>query len=274
MTKQEKSLFPKVILQEVWTYISPDGLVRNDPYGYSELYPIEQISEDKRKEVLQAAKAFVFDTPVDEEDEKECVLQLFTTKREAVPRNWFTNNFLDNAIEHPGLRIIDSKGQVYSFGAVMPRKDARELENSVPFTLLSTGAMKVRSCDHEEAFEFEERRVTSVPLTAKKAKEILEFASSVNVNEPRFNFVRQNCVKFATLVLKKAGAQVDARVKVGQFFRTVLPDITTLPVIRQITSFANAVVRKISAFAAPIFAAIKPYIPAPIKQAVQLVSIH
>ena len=149
----------------------------------------------------------------------------------------------------------------------MPRKDAREIENAIPFDLLSTGVMKVRCLDHEEGYNFQERRVTNIPISSKKAQEILEFASSVNAQEPRFNLLKQNCVKFAVLVLKKVGVEVDTRVKVGQFFRTVLPDVTTLPVIRQISSFASGLVQKISSFVAPFFASFTPYVFSPIKQA-------
>jgi hypothetical protein len=263
---ETEQLISKNNPQEVWTYISPDGFVKKDPYGTQALYPVEQISKEKQKELLDIAKSFVFEDQADDDgEEKECVLQVYTTKREALPRNFVTRNFLDHAIEHPGIRIIESSGTVYSFGAVMPKKDARELEQSAPFEVLSTGVMKVRACDHEEGYEFQERRVTSIPISSKKAKEILEFASSVNAKELSFNFIRQNCVKFAALVLKKAGISVDTRVTTGQFFQMVLPDCPKLPLIGAISTIAQA-----------FFAHLTPYIPTlilvPIKQVCTLIN--
>ena len=97
--KDIERLVSKTNPEEVWTYISPEGFVKKDPYGSHALYPIEQVSQEKQKELLALAKTFVFENPlVDDGEEKDCVLQVYTSKREALPRNWITRNFLDNAI--------------------------------------------------------------------------------------------------------------------------------------------------------------------------------
>ncbi|MBS0655541.1 MAG: hypothetical protein JSR46_07185 [Verrucomicrobia bacterium] len=252
-----------------WNYISPEGFVQKDLYAYDAIYHVEELNLHEYQSLMTHAQKFWEKHPeVDQGQEKKCILQIVSTQNDLAPRNWFNENFLENNAEHSFVRVVDEKGQVYSFGDVMPPEESAVLKSNLPFTLLASVNANVGVPDYDESRPFDKRAVTSIPLTTERANNILEYFTQANKDGIRFGTSKQSCLKFPTVALDMAGVPVDTKITFGELLGSMVPDIRKLPVISQFF----AVAAKVQELVQPIFDTIKKYTPEPIKKAISCVS--
>lgn len=246
-----------------YNYIFPEGIVQKHYAKYDTLYPVAELSQEKLVQLQTHAQQFwQTNDEVDPAEHKECVLQVVTTRRDAFGRNWFTENLLDNMPEHVYLRLVDKKGKVYSFGMKMPPSEAGMVYAKIPFTYLTTAASNITTPDYEEKRKFDERRVTSIPLTDARKDVILEYIKKTNGSEMCFNYAKQNCNKLAQVVLGMAGVQVNTRLTFSKLLGRLLPSPSRLPIV----GLFFRTVHKVAACVGSIFATITSYIPKPVKR--------
>jgi hypothetical protein len=246
-----------------YNYIHPDGIVQKDYAAYDKLYPVAQLSQTQHAELQAHAKQFWnTNSEIDPEENKDCVLQIVTTRRDICRRNWFTENLLDNIPEHVHMRVIDKQGRLYSFGMKVASSAAAEVYKSVPFTYLTTAPSTITTPDFEESRKFDERRVTSIPLTEERKTAILEYIEKTNSKGVSFNYAKQNCSKLAEIVLAKAGVKISTRLTFNRLLMRLLPSPSRLPIVGVLFKIANAVAAAVSR----LFARVVQAIPAPIKR--------
>lgn len=245
-----------------YNYIYPDGIVQKHKSKFDAIYPVYEITQDESKNLLKHANKYFENNPeIDPGERKDCVLQVVTTKRDPFARNWFTENILDNSYEHVTLRLIEPSGKVYSFGAKLPIVESTMVFDHLPFTFAATANANITTVDYEESRRFEERRVTSIPLTLKRKEAILEYVNKTNREGIRFNYLRQNCNKFGQVVLGIAGVEVNTRISAMGLFWRMLPSVTRLPVAGPVFRLANKVCRAVGS----IFNKLANLIPSPVK---------
>ena len=246
-----------------YNYIHPEGIVQKDYAKYDKLYPVAQLSETQHADLKAHAKQFWNTTAeVDPNESKDCVLQIVTTRRDICRRNWFTENLLDNIPEHVHMRVIDKQGRLYSFGMKVASSAAAEVYKSVPFTYLTTAPSTITTPDFEESRKFDERRVTSIPLTEERKTTILEYIEKTNSKNVSFNYAKQNCSKLAEIVLAKAGVKISTRLTFNRLLMRLLPSPSRLPIVGILFTIAN----KVAAAASRVFARIVNAIPDSIKR--------
>lgn len=249
-----------------YNYVFPEGIVEKHPAKYDAIYPVGQLSEEKRQELLKHAELFwqTNENPSPLES-KPCVLQIVTTRRDLFGRNWLTENILDNLPEHVYVRLVDEKGKVYSFGMRMPPEESNQVYAKLPFTYLTTASSNITCPDYEETRKFQERRVTSVPLSEAAKNEILSYVQKTNGKGVSFNYAKQNCSKLAQVILRKAGIRMNTRLTFGKLIYRLLPSPSRLPGIGLVFKAAN----KVTSLANSLFKQIRKVTPKPIRHAVR-----
>lgn len=254
----QESLIAKGNPALCYNYIHPQGIVQKHHAKYDTLYPVAELTKRKLTKLQnQAALFWQANTEVDPTEDKECVLQVVTTRRDAFGRNWFTENLLDNMPEHVYLRLIDKTGKVYSFGMKMPPSEAGKVYAKLPFTYLTTAAANITTPDYEEKRKFDERRVTSIPLSDARKNAILEYVKSTNDSCMCFNYAKQNCNKLAQVVLGMAGVAVNTRLSFSKLLYRLLPSPSRLPVV----GLFFRTVHKVTALVQSVFTKITSFIP-------------
>ncbi len=245
----------------MYNYIASQGLVQRDNARYDKIYPIAKLSHEQKEEVKkEAANFWQTNQEIDPGIEKDSVLQVVTSRRDLWGRNWWTENLLDNTPEHVSLRLIDKEGNLYSFGLKMPPNEARRVFAYLPFTYLTTATANIATPDYDETRRFDERRITSIPLTTERKDAILNFINEINKRDLSFNIAKQNCNKLAQIVLGIAGVEVNTRISFGALFVRLLPSPSRLPFIGGFFSTVHKVASVVSNF----FAKLVSYIPKPI----------
>ncbi len=257
-----------------YTYISPMGLVPKDRFDYDQIYPIEQLSEGEYTELVENAKKF-HETNADRDPEtiKDAVFQVVTTFRTKwwgveIPENWLTKNLLANFPRHVTLRVVDKDRKVYSFGFEMKKKESDSVTSFFPPTILKTGTTHISVPDYEEPKPYELRTTTNVPITSKRAKDILDFVSFHNRQGVRFNYMKQNCTKLTGETLALAGYRIDTRISFGNFFGNFFPDLKDVPYVGWSLAI---IVGAVMSVVRPIINAVIAYTPSPIKQVVRYI---
>ena len=222
-----------------WTYICPDGFVQKEPYPTT-LYPICTLKQDELAALqAHAAKFWESHPEVDPGLAKPCVLQIFSSRIDTFSRNWFTENYLDLAPRHVGIRLIDSTGKLYSFGLQI-NKQFREFISRSPSSILATGRAQVVVPDFYETHIFNRRMITSIPLTNERMQNILHEAGLVNMGPgEHFCQLRPNCLSFAIKMAKLAGVEIDCKMSVSEMILTAIPVIgkvyqAALPLLNKI----------------------------------------
>ncbi len=245
----------------MYNYIMPQGLVQKHNARYDELYSVAKVTSEQKEEIQKEAEKFwQANDEVDPGKTKDCVLQVVTTRRDLFKRSWWTENLLDNTPEHVSMRLIDKEGNLYSFGMKMPPSEARRVFAYLPFTYLTTATANVSTPDYEEARRFDERRVTSIPLTSERKDAIIQFINEINSKDLSFNVAKQNCNKLAQIVLGIAGVEVNTRISFGSLFFRLLPSPSRLPLVGGFFSTVHKVVQAVSNF----FSTLVSYVPKPI----------
>lgn len=251
---------------EGWNYISPGGLVAKERFEFDELYPVEQLTPAEYQKLRQHADTYFETNPeTDRGIAKDCIFQVVTAKPNdwltvPLPGGWYGKNLRENAPRHVGLRVINPKGEVYSFGFQIHPNDSEYLLKGMPWRALATVRGKFSTPDYEDSRRCNEKTVTSVPVTSKRAEEILKFVGEQNRSGSRFNFLRQNCGRAGAAVIEVAGIPIDTRISVGEFFGMVLPDLADVPyigkpldwLIKAVKTVVNGVFQVISQIAPPV----------------------
>ncbi len=217
----------------VWRYISSERGFVPDPGETGEVVSVHRLSGDERTALLAHALQFNEAHPeLEEEDpgEKTCVFQITTVIDDS--SEYFLRNFYDTiGTNHVGMTVVDENGEVYSFGT---HAEMRTLFKS-SFNVCGTINSEIQIPDWELFREHEEgkvRRVTSMAITATRARELLEYIKELNQTGVSFNFLQQNCSTIAVGFVKKAtGAVIDQCITMGQYFYRLLPDLSQIPII-------------------------------------------
>ncbi len=260
--KKQWTYVSKNNLEERWNYLSPDGFVKKDRLVYDALYPVGVLQENERKALVEFANTHG-------EDHKDAVIQIFTSKyRSSLSRNWLTENYIDEYPYHVGLRLVDNKGQVYSFGLEIESEGFEKLHND-PFSTFMTTDAHISASDFDERKKFISRTVTTLPLSQEKVDELLCYVRDVNKAGLRYNLFKQNCTGFAAAVMDKAGYPIHTRIKFFTGLGKIMPTFSKIPYIgAPLSSLASSIKNAV----APIFSTLALYTPACVSSAISWVS--
>ena len=207
----------------VYNYIWPSGFVQKDPF-IKKLYPICTLSKQTRARLQNHAQNFFKDEgEVDPGQEKPCVLQLVSMTKQVIPKNFLTENFVNTFPEHTAVRLVDSTGDLYSFGIQVSKELERYAETSC-CGFLATGYSHVVTPDYEESRPYDERFVTSIPITQKRFDAISDFTNAVAKSPGmRFCLTRQNCTSFTKHIAALAGLSIDCTMSVPGYLHALTP---------------------------------------------------
>lgn len=250
----KKTLVSRGDLNQVWNYISPQGLVPQDRLHYEHIYPVHILSKNQYDRAKAQALKFLETNP--EQDKgiaKNCIVQ-FVTSHKTGQNERFT-------AEHSGIRLIilnNGTYEVYSFGIEMEEK---ELKQARPYPifyspfLFTTVLTKIGMCDFEEFQKKEYSRITSIPLTLERAQKILKRTQQLSQEPLRFNYLQQNCLSLLQEVFKETGYEMpDTRLSFGQLFWNALPLKNTF----------YSILKSIKAFVLDVFNQLPYYLKQPL----------
>lgn len=252
---------------QTYNYISPRGLVLAKRHP-AELYPIEELDATEHSQIrAHAQKFWQRHAEIDPGIEKECVLQVVTANKNCLPTSWYTESLNKLMPLHTAIRLIDKEGKVYSFGIDLTEEFNQYVRDN-PLSILATGFSKAVTPDFEETRTFEERAVTSIPITASRLMAILQRVKEINQGPGmRFCMTKQNCNKFGVMLLDLAGITVNTRTTFSEILTQALPPLEKVPHIGWPLWWLKD---KIESVVAPIFHTINQFTPAPIKWVVNI----
>ncbi len=245
-----------------WNYVHPQGFIPRDWAEYGEIYPIAQLTPAAYQKVKAHAEQFwTGEQPqIDAGVPKGYILQVMTTGRDYLPNAWWAKNFKEHFPEHGSARLITPEGLVYSFGTKMRLPDQEFLSHISSY--LGTGISNVPTPDYEESRPSDDRLMTSIPITQKRFDHIIDFVNRANKGIS-FNFSRQNCVRFVSVILQCAGMDVNIRTSLHELLAGIVPRISDIPVVGKplsalVTNVACAVSTVFDTLGS-VFGAITPY---------------
>jgi len=231
-----------------WSYLHPAGLEPKDRLSNDRIVPIYRITNDERNRVVaHAQKFYEKNAEVDVGVPKNWVIQFHTSPRRQfvssippLPQNPLLDNVARNLNTHIVMRLIAPNGDVYSSGLEMPMDSQNFLWEGGLAKFLGTVTAQVnKTGDYEEFRPHDGRLVTSIPLTAQRADNIVDFLNGLG--DVRFNFLRQNCSNLMGIVSKMAGYDIPMQTTVKDALVDMLPDVKHLPVIGPVAHKVNQV---------------------------------
>ena len=253
-----------------WNFIHPAGFVHRDWSDYDRIYPVATLNRAGVRAAMAHAEKFWGEgqSEIDPGTEKPCVLQVLTTGREweGLPKAWWSQNLRKHYPKHTSLRLILPDGSLYSFGAKMGLQDEAFLCS--PEHHLGTGLSTVPTPDYEESRKSDDRTMIALPLSSERAGRILDFASEANKGIS-FNFARQNCVRFADVVLRLAGVRMTSQVPLGRLLLGTFPSlkVSDVPYVgKGLAAIASAISNAVSPVIRFIGAAFQEIAPYPIRR--------
>ena len=227
-------------------YFHDRGLVPQDGFNYPEIFPVYQLSQADYAEVRQHAMKFYETNP--EKDTgilKDCIVQFHTSERSQGMTHPLLQNARRNYPVHIAMRLITPDRQVYSFGTMMVPDEADHVLSDMMSTFLTTVNAKVTMLDYEEFRDFDERIVTSIPLTSVRAQNIKDFLNQMHDKQYRFNYLKQNCSNLMYEVIRRAGYEnvVEMRTPGGSVLYDALPSLRHIayigPTIGKVQDFVK-----------------------------------
>jgi hypothetical protein len=241
--------YPGTLVQ-VWNYFHPQGLVPVDRINWDQAFPVYELSQEEYQRTRQQALKF-YETNQEKDPgiPKDCIVQFSTIDHWNMPTKLFdkipVGPLLDNAQRnypvHISIRLITPDRKVYSFGIEMPPEEYDFIFSDYFSTFLATCNGKIGMRDYEE-FRPDNRYVTSVPLTAQRAQNILARLNEIKEKQYRFQYMRQNCSPLMAEVLQMAGYEVvDMRTSVKDMIIDMFPSLTQIPLIKTISDCANKI---------------------------------
>jgi hypothetical protein len=132
------------------------------------------------------------------------------------------------------MRLITPDRKVYSFGINIPPETVNFIFSDLLSNFLTTADAKVSMMDYDEFRPHEGKVVTSIPLTAQRSENILNFLNELNGKQVRFQYARQSCGALMHEVLKRTGYDIDIRTTGFNYFWDALPSLTQIPVIAKV----------------------------------------
>jgi hypothetical protein len=246
------SAYPGSIAQS-WSYISPQGLVPIDRLNHDRVVSISRLESNERQRVLAHAKKFYETNPeVDQGVPKDWVVQFhaspsrqFVSSIPPLPDHPLLDNLVRNLNTHVGIRLIGPGGEVYSFGIEMPMDSQNFLWEDGLAKFLGTVTATVNKTGDYEEFRPHPlgTYVTGIPLTSQRAGNILNLIN--RLGSVRFNFLGQNCLNLAVIVLKEAGYHLDTRTTVKDTLYDMLPSVKHIPLIGPVIELVNQIFLKV-----------------------------
>ena len=270
--KETNRVVTRANFQEGWNYISPDGFVPKERFEYQTIYPVEQLSTESYESLVEHAKKFFLTNPEQHPDEKkDAIYQIVTSRRDwGIGESYWTHNLIDNLPRHISLRLIDNSGKVYSFGIEMKKKQSEPLTSCFPYTCLTTTNANIAALDFEETHLFQERLITSVPLSQARLEQAVQYLSKQNQEGIRFNLMKQNCTSLGRKLLQDVGYDVDTGYTFYALLSSMCPTLSDMPYIGKAL---DVVVRIISVVAFHIFATVARYAPNLVLHGISYVSL-
>lgn len=234
------NIVSKTAPDDIYTYISPDGLVKMSRTSYP-IMPIEQLQHDD----LLALQRFAQTST-----EKPCVLQVVTTNDHLLRPSWLTSGINSLQAMHTAIRLVDTQGKVWSFGVELTR-EFEEYVKEHPCSFLSTGLAKIGSPDYRDTRSFDEKLVTHLPIAKQTLDAILNAANNINASVGMdFALTTNNCNTFGIKALEHAGIHLNTQASIAQLISKAVPKIVAQPF--------EWLVGKIQSVVAPIFSI--PYV--------------
>ncbi len=233
-------------LVQTWNYFHPQGLMRRDRFDYDKAYPTYQLCQDEYDRLIaHSQKFYETNRELDPGIPKDCVVQFFTSpKRQGIPDHPLCDNLFKGYPVHIGIRLITADKQVYSFGYQMLFEEQEFVHSDYFSTFLTTALAKVTMRDYEEFRPYEERVVTSVPLSSERSQNVLNLLNTLNQKQLRFQFMRQNCTSFMQEVMQCVGHQVNIRTTGGRVLADLLPNLNQFPLIGPLVAKIEDVARR------------------------------
>ena len=229
---QRDKLVSKYNCSEVWSYQSPEGLVARDPFHYGELRPIGRLDAGQYEALQERAKLFWRNhDEVDVGELKSSILQIITTKKLKKPQ-WYLEAAYESFPQHTTVRLIDPQYNLYSFGVQMEKGVPGGLCQDSGLDCLAETKARISSMDYEEAKGFEQKTITTIPITDKRLLEIIAFVSDTNRAGYRFRMLPQNCTTFGKFILEKAGiTSIPRKITPFTYIAGLFPRLESVPVI-------------------------------------------
>lgn len=228
-------------LVQTWNYFHPQGLMPIDRFNWDRPFSIYELSQDEYDKVKQTAHKFYETNPErDPGIAKDSIVQFTTIDRRILPDGWMLDNANRNYPVHIGMRVITADRKVYSFGVMMPPEEYAFIFQDYFSTFLGTVDAKINMFDYEE-FRPDDKLVTSIPLSAQRAQNVLDLINDLNKKQFRFQYMRQNCSQLMREVIQKAGYDVDTRTTFKDVVYDAFPSFSQMPLIGAIDSFVRSI---------------------------------
>lgn len=227
-----QSLLSKANKAEGWCYLSDTGLtpihplhdkrLMNFPLYSSEnqrMHPVARLSEQEMESLLIHAARFENQSFSRREIPKGAIQVV--TYPNCLFKGTLLQNFGSQLKLHYGLRLIMPDGSLYSFG--FGRSEHENVLNNQTRTPCATMNGQPKILDYMEFQKFENRLVTTVPLSENEAEKILQHLHFYRKNGLRFNLLKQNCARFTTHLLHIAGVSINIRISLFSIGLQYLP---------------------------------------------------
>lgn len=225
-----------------WSYFSGLGLTPfhvtyehqlahhpNYADNQSSLHPVTKLSKKELDTLLNHAKEFEFKSHRKTESSSFKGAIQFVTH----PTSTFNQSYLQNlnaqVKTHCGVRLITSDGFLYSFGFGGSFQENQLNHNE--FRCLSTINGQPKNLDYMEFQKYEQRLVTTIPLTEIQAQQLLDQLNKYRFNGLRFNILKQNCARFSTHILSLLNIDLNIRISLLATAWRSLPSVKHLPLI-------------------------------------------
>lgn len=231
-----------------WTFVHPFGFIPKDPCCFEHPFPVAKLSKETLARVKEEASSFVSTSGAASSVPKEYIFQIITAGNSYTENPLFRNlnAFLP---EHASLRVITPTGELFSCGTKMDKKDEEFILNIPQF--LATRLTKAPCPDYAESYSYEERRITSIPITEENAQQLFSFMGELNKGIP-FCFPLQNCTRTVVSAASLIGEEIETRMLPREVVWKSLPSLTDIPYIGRLIEGVASVIQKV---AAPIFKA-------------------
>src|SRR6185295_3567995 len=189
-----------------WAYLPTHGIVKHDRYHFSELPKVAKLTPQNLKKLQEHAALFWNNhAEIDAGQEKKCVLQIMTTKYKN-DESWLSANYTSTVLpEHATFRIIDTDGNVSSFGLQLEKEEFEALKGF--FSTYKTGKAFLSSPDFEEPIGFLTKRITSIPLTQVRLQRLIDYVRAKNQSGINFSHLHTNCAFVVREILEIAGCR-------------------------------------------------------------------
>ncbi len=234
-----------------WNFIHPQGFCHVDSYDYDRLYPIARLSSQALHRLQEHVhKDLTHESSEDDRKFKNFIFQIVTSDVQSpIPAHGLTKNLREWFVGHASIRLITPDGDVFSCGTRLSKFDRPEGLRDC----LATRISRMPTPDYAETCQCDARLVTSIAVTEKGARDILDMLNRANMGTP-FCFPLQNCARIAISAASQVGIDIDARISVNELLWNCLPGMEDVPYVGHFLSKMCAFIRDA---VAPIFKKLK-----------------